>query len=78
MLARYKNPWHKPFAQFTNGPEFFETDKSPKEYGGFLIYERIPGKCRDVVKDGECVAQRAGMTGAKQAIDQINNNKQGE
>lgn len=65
----YRNPWHK-----TNGdcgPALYKTEAEPMKYRGFLIYERIKGVVWDVVKDGECVTQRAGLNGAKEAIDQM-------
>ena len=64
---RYKNPWHKAGAQ-QYGPLFYETDTKPiKAANGHIIYERIKGVCWDVVKDGVCVSQRAGLHGAHEA-----------
>ena len=68
MMAKYKNPWHKPL-QPMYGPRYYETNETPSEYCGYLIYERIVGTCWDVVKDDVCVTQRAGPRGARQAID---------
>lgn len=68
--VRYKNPWHKP-GKPELGPEFYETDVKPKEYKGYLIYERISGVCWDVVKDGQAVTQRAGPKGARRYIDEL-------
>lgn len=68
FTATYKNPWHNPRTN-TYGPAMYETDVAPKEYRGYLIYERIPGHCWDVVQDGVCLTQRAGPNGARQYID---------
>ena len=46
-----------------------QTDAKPIEYKGYLIYERIKGVCFDIVKNGVCVCMRAGINGAKSAID---------
>lgn len=67
-MATYKNPWHNPVTN-NYGPEYYITNVKPKEYKGYLIYERISGQVWDVVKDGTCITQRAGLNGAKQAID---------
>lgn len=69
MSAKYKNPWFNTGKD--NGPELFECDKDPVEYNGCLIYEReeFGYKVFDVVKDGICVAQRAGPRGAREAVD---------
>jgi hypothetical protein len=69
-MATYKNPWHKRFEPMY-GPAEYSTNVKPEEYKGFLIYERIDGAVWDVVKDGACVAQRAGINGAKQYIDEV-------
>lgn len=71
--STYRNPWHQP-TQSQYGPARYSTDATPTEYRGFLLYERIPGpvgRCViDVVRDGECVTQRAGMNGARRAVDE--------
>lgn len=69
-MASYTNPWHKP-GKPEYGPAVYETDAAPTEYGGHLIYRRLP-VCWDVVKDGACVTQMAGPDGAKRAVDAIN------
>lgn len=66
----YKNPWHKPEDRYS-GPRLYECQYAPKEYKGYLIFERIYGTCWDVVKDGVCVTQRAGQNGARQYIDKL-------
>jgi hypothetical protein len=76
MTTVYKNPWHKPNNP-TYGPEYYKTDAKPREYKGYLIYNRIPGKpgrgCWDIVKDGICITQRAGDTnhGLNSVIDDL-------
>jgi hypothetical protein len=67
--ARYKNPWHKPTDQHS-GPEFYSTREKPVEHAGHLIYERVDGSVWDVVKDEVCIAQRAGINGAKEAAEE--------
>lgn len=66
-MTRYRNPWHRADARDMYGPEFYETDAAPIAHAGSLIYERIRGKVWDVVRDGACVTQRAGLDGAKEA-----------
>jgi hypothetical protein len=66
--VKYSNPWHRPgLAHY--GPAFYETDAKPVPWAGCLIYERVPGLVWDVVKDGVCVAQHAGLRGARDAAD---------
>lgn len=67
MQSTYKNPWHK--ENGTQGPAFYSTDVRATEHAGHLIYERIKGAVWDVVKDGVCVHQRAGLNGAKRAAE---------
>ena len=70
MSATYKNPWWKPDNRGF-GPPFYTAYPGDvgKPYRGFLIFHR--GACYDVVKDGVCVTQMAGPSGAKRAIDSI-------
>lgn len=70
MSATYANPWHKP-GKPEYGPATYATDATPTEYGGHLIYRRLPD-CYDVVKNGVCVTQMAGPNGARGAINIIN------
>ena len=73
----YKNPWHKKYPadgwRKSLGPEFYESDSEPVEHRGVLIYRRqeFGYPIFDVVKDGTCVNQLAGPTGAKRAIDEL-------
>lgn len=64
----YKNPWHRPNDP-KYGPAMYSTDRKPIEHAGHLIYERVLFHVWDVVKDGVCVAQHAGLRGAKQAAE---------
>jgi len=66
--ATYKNPWHKRDKP-EYGPVMYETDETPVEYKGYLIYERVIGLVWDIVKDGVCVMQMAGPRGARDFID---------
>lgn len=68
-MTKYKNPWHR-LDKREYGPAFYETDATPTEYRGYLIYHRTMAVW-DVVKDGVCVTQLAGPTGAKRAIDDL-------
>ena len=66
-MTTYKNPWH--IKNGHQGPENYATDARPEYYKGYSIYNRIPGHVWDVVKDDICITQRAGINGAKRAID---------
>jgi hypothetical protein len=65
----YRNPWHKE-GRPEFGPAFYQTDVKADEYRGYLIYHRTMSVW-DIVKDGSCVTQRAGVNGARQAIDEL-------
>jgi hypothetical protein len=69
-MTIYKNPWYKPQNPLY-GPENYSTDENPVLYRDYLIYQRIFGHVWDVVKDGACVTQLAGLNGAKRAIDEL-------
>jgi hypothetical protein len=79
MKATYKNSWYKkyPADDFRKsiGPEFYESDSVPVEYAGLFIYQRqeFGYPIFDVVQNGICVSQRAGLNGAKQAAEAIVN-----
>lgn len=65
-----KNPWHKP----GHNQEYYDYSGRPhQEYRGYDLYTAIkgkPGACQiDIVLNGECIAQMAGMNGAKGFID---------
>lgn len=61
-MTAYKNPWHDPIRG--HDPAVYTTDAKAVPLDEFLMYQRIkgaPGRCCwDVVKDGVCIAQRAG------------------
>lgn len=67
-MTSYRNPWHKP-GKPEYGPAVYTTDAKPDPYRGTLIYRRIPGVVWDVVRDGECIGQYAGPTGARLFVD---------
>ena len=57
-------------------PRVYKTTAKPVEHRGYLIYNRIRsttphGGCWDVVKDGMCVGQYAGKTGAMGFVDML-------
>ena len=69
MKSSYANPWYSPSSGVD--PAVYTTDAKPVEYHGFQIFHRIKGVCCDVVYEGVCVAQRVGMSGAREAIERI-------
>jgi hypothetical protein len=69
QTTSYRNPWHNPHDS-RYGPPRFTTDARPIAYRGYLIYHRFES-CWDVVKDGVCVTQRAGLNGKGGAKDWI-------
>jgi len=66
----YSNPWHKS-GRPEYGPALYESKAAPTEHAGALIFERVAGRVWDVVVDGTCVTQRAGLRGAKQAAEDL-------
>lgn len=66
-MTSYKNPCFRP-GKSQYGPEFYETTARAEIYGEHLIYRRTE-EVWDVVKDGVCVTQMAGINGAKKWID---------
>ncbi len=70
MITTYKNSFHVKH-NATYGPAEYTTDAKPTEYKGYLIYERIKGSVWDIVKDGTCIHQMAGLNGAKSHIDEM-------
>lgn len=71
LMTTYLNKWHRPTDK-TYGPEFYDTQASPTKYNGRLIF-KVNESRFDVVKDTGsglvCVAQMAGINGAKRWID---------
>ena len=70
-MYEYKNPWHI-FGKLEYGPAIYKNDGPVTRYGGYEIHHR-QDQVWDVVKDGVCCTQRAGMNGAKSWIDDQNN-----
>jgi hypothetical protein len=69
VTARYRNSFYQ--GVHGSDPEFYQTDVTPIEHAGCLIYQRIKGVCWDTVKDGVCIAQRGGIEGAKLAAERV-------
>lgn len=81
MTAEYRNPWHNP-RDPKYGPAVYRTDAKPVAYRGYLIHHRIKssspgGDVYDIVKDGVCVNQYAGINGAKGYIDTLGKVRKG-
>jgi len=66
-MTKYVNQWHNPKDRHY-GPAEYETEVSPKHYRGFEIYHRTMS-VYDVVRNGVCVGQYAGLGGAQKDID---------
>jgi hypothetical protein len=66
--VKYRNPWHKPGLPHY-GPAFYETDATPVRHAGCDIYERVKGAVWDVVYQGACLTQCAGLGGARLAAE---------
>lgn len=66
-MAEYRNSFFHP--SHGHDPEIYRTDVKPVEYGGCLLYQRLKGVCWDVVKDGVCIGQYAGRSGAEAFVD---------
>ena len=64
--SSYRNPWFTPSGI---APQVYTTTAKAIEYRGYVIYERIKGCVWDVVRDGVCRTQRAGLSGAKGYVD---------
>lgn len=62
---RYRNPWARGI-----DPQFFETTVKPVEYRGFQIFHRGEHS-HELVKDGVCLAMRAGRGGPKGLADAL-------
>lgn len=67
-MTTYINPWHRAGAAHY-GPAMYETTAKPVSHAGCEIYERVKGHVWDVVRDGVCLAQMAGLNGAKRAAE---------
>lgn len=66
-MAEYRNSFYD--AMHGYDPEIYKTDVKPVEYNGYLLYQRIKGRCWDVVKDDVCIGQYAGRAGAEAFVD---------
>ena len=58
MTHAYKNPWAKP-----HEPQEYVRNVEPFVHAGCQIFHVLPDQW-DVVKNGVCIAQRAGKRGA--------------
>ena len=73
---KYKNSWYVPGSK---APEYYTIRGERIEYvlyHGYKMYLRIPSskpsrRCWDVVIDGTCVAQRCGLTGCYDFVNEI-------
>jgi len=70
VQTEYLNSWH---SARSIDPRIYRTDVTPIEYRGHQIFHRTE-HCFDVVSDGICIAQYAGLSGAKGIIDKIHDN----
>lgn len=61
----YTNPWAKEYE-----PKEYNRGGEPIEYSGCQIVKVHPTQY-DVVKSGVCIAQRAGLEGAKKCADSV-------
>lgn len=73
-MANYKNAFYNPLYQ--GSALVIVTNSEPVHYRGYLIYHRIKGTTKsgnvfDVVKDGVCIGNYAGINGAKAFIDDV-------
>jgi hypothetical protein len=68
-MVQYKNTFYN--QTVNDSKPVIQTEVTPKEYKGYLIYERIKGVCFDIVKDGACIGMYAGVNGAKGFIDTL-------
>lgn len=73
MRYEYKNSWYETLGRknLSHDPPVYSTNVTPTEYKGYLIFERIPKTCFDVVKEGVCISQCMGLNGAKRRIEQF-------
>ena len=65
-MHTYANPFHSP--QYQGSKPVIATNAAPEEYKGHLIF-KINKAHFDVVQNGALVAQMAGLSGARGAID---------
>ncbi|WP_448607625.1 hypothetical protein [Paenimyroides ceti] len=68
-MATYRNLFYNSLNR--DSKEFIKTTVKPIEYKGYLIYQIIKDEHYDVVLNGVCISQRAGLNGAKRFIDGV-------
>ncbi len=68
-MTEYANSFYDPVKGYD--PSIYKTDAKPEEYRGYLIYQRIKGRCWDVVLNKVCIGQYAGRSGATGFIDRL-------
>lgn len=68
-MNEYRNSFYHPLHSLD--PEIYQTEAKPVEYRGYLLYQRIKGRCWDVVRGGVCVGQYVGKSGATGFIDRL-------
>lgn len=66
MTHTYRNPWAKPHEP----QDYTRNCPDPIEHAGCQIFHVLPEQW-DVVKGGMCIAQRAGLEGAKHAAELV-------
>lgn len=69
MTHVYKNPWAKP-----HEPQEYVRNVQPFTHAGSLVFRVIPDQW-DVVKNGVCIAQRAGKRGAMACAEVVEDMK---
>ena len=67
-MVTYTNPWHIPGNFYS--PKEFTRDIKPIIHAGCEIY-KVNKDQYDVVKSGVCIAQRAGLNGAKKCAEAV-------
>lgn len=67
-MHTYTNPFHRD--RYQNSQAVISTNVEPSAYKGFLVFKHSPQHF-DIVKDGVLVAQMAGPSGARKAIDKM-------
>lgn len=65
MTHTYRNPWAKP-----HEPQEYTRHVAPTEHMGCQIFHVLTDQW-DVVKNGECIAQRAGKRGAMECAEVV-------
>lgn len=76
-MATYKNTFFKNDKK--ERKEYITTESKPMFYKNHYIYHRISSNIKDanifdIVKNNECIGMYAGVNGAKNRIDSLDNN----